>query len=55
MKQHSFLGNGSETDNGQHSLNKQEYTAAARERLGRHVLAAADKHTTEERCLLRGP
>jgi hypothetical protein len=55
------LGNGLEIDNGttsfatQEILNKQEYTAAARERLGKHVPAATDTHAAEERRFLRGP
>jgi hypothetical protein len=61
LKQHSFLGNGSETDNGtmsvarQQILNKQEYTAAVKKPLGKHVSAATDTHATEVRCFLRGP
>jgi cytochrome c5 len=46
-----FLGNGRETDNGtksvarQQIISKQEQTAAARERLGKHVPAATNTHT----------
>jgi hypothetical protein len=60
LKQHSFLGNGRETDNGttsvarQQILNKLEQTAVATERLGKHVPAATDTHATEERRCLRG-
>jgi hypothetical protein len=45
-----LLGNGREKDNGtasittQQILNKQEYTAAAWEQLGKHVPAATDTH-----------
>jgi hypothetical protein len=45
LKQHSFLGNGRETDNGatsidrQRILNKRDWKAATRERLGKHVLS----------------
>jgi hypothetical protein len=55
-----YLGNGCETDNGatsvsgQHILNKQEYTTAAREQVRKYVPAATDTHATEERCFLRG-
>jgi hypothetical protein len=47
-EQHSFLGNGRETDNGTTSvareqiLNKQEQTAASTERIGKRVPAATD-------------
>jgi hypothetical protein len=46
LKQHSFLGNGRETDNGTTSLareqilNKQEQTTASIVRIGKHVPAA---------------
>jgi hypothetical protein len=52
-----LLANGSEISfvSRQHILNKQEYAAAARERLGKPVLAATDTHATDERCFLRGP
>jgi hypothetical protein len=57
----TFLGSGRKTNSGtmsvarQQILNKQEKTAAARERLGKHVCAAMDMHVAEERCFLRGP
>jgi hypothetical protein len=61
-KQHSFLGNSREADNGttsvamQQILNKQEYMAAAGKRLGKHVPVATDMNTMiEERCFLCGP
>jgi hypothetical protein len=52
LEQHSFLGNGRETDNGttsvarQHILNKQEYTDGARVRLGKYFPSATDTHAT---------
>jgi hypothetical protein len=51
-EKHSFKGKGRQTDNGttsvtrQQILNKQKLTAAARERLGKHVPAATDTHAT---------
>jgi hypothetical protein len=57
----TFLGNGHKTNSGtmsvarQQILNKQEYTAAARERLSKHVLAAMDMLVAAERCFLHGP
>jgi hypothetical protein len=58
-KQHSFLGNGRETDNGmsvarQQIINKQGQMAAAMERLDKRAPATTDKHATEEWCFLCG-
>jgi hypothetical protein len=50
----TFLGSNRETNNKttsaarQQILNEQEYTAAAREQLGKHVPAANDTHATIE-------
>jgi hypothetical protein len=50
----TFLSNGAEIDNGTTSaarhqiLNKREWTAAARERLGKHVPAPTDTHAKDE-------
>jgi hypothetical protein len=45
LKQHSFLGNDSETENGT--------TCVARERFDKHVLAAMDKKINGVVCLGR--
>jgi hypothetical protein len=39
----------------QQILNKQEQTAAAWERLAKHIPTTKDMHVTKQRCFLRGP